>query len=63
MFTNGTRVEVPTIEGPRNTITLATVLGEDIDNPGHTLVHTDNPVMGMHIHSIENDDLIVFPRF
>lgn len=55
----GQRVQIPTVEGPRDLPTYATVIGPDEDNPGHTRVRTDWPVMGEYEHSIEDADVEV----
>lgn len=57
----GTRVVVPTVSGPRNVPTYATVIGTDPDNAGYTLVRTVLPVMGEHIHSIADEDITAAP--
>ncbi|MGH3997297.1 MAG: hypothetical protein ACRDTJ_07520 [Pseudonocardiaceae bacterium] len=54
---DGRRVLVPTIEGDRRTPTYATLIGPDPDSPGFVLVHTDRPVMGERLHSIETADI------
>lgn len=56
-FSRGDRVIVPTVSGPRNVPTYATVIGPDPDNAGYVLVSTDLPVMGEHVHSIDPDDI------
>lgn len=53
----GDRVQIPTVEGPRNLPTYATVIGADPDNDGYTMVRTDFPVMGEYEHSIEDADV------
>lgn len=57
----GARVQIPTVSGPRNVPTFATVIGPDPDNTGHVLVRTDIPVMGEHVHSIEASDVVTLP--
>lgn len=53
----GDRVQIPTVEGPRDLPTYATVVGPDPDNEGYTVVQTDFPVMGEYLHSIEDTDI------
>jgi hypothetical protein len=55
--TPGMRVTVPTVAGPRNVPTFATVVGPDPDNAGHVIVTTDIPVMGERTHSIPTEDV------
>lgn len=53
----GDRVEVPTVQGPRDVRTYGTYVRADRDNPGYGVVRLDHDVMGERVHSIEYADI------